>query len=180
MKREMKIVPYSNQWDEQYIEIKEILLNIFKDNAIDIQHFGSTAIKGMPSKPIIDVMVIVKDISKVDEFNADMVALGYNPRGENGIVGRRYFQKIASDGITHLEHIHCYEATNSHVVDELLFRDYLRINKDAFEKYMTLKLEASEKYRFEPEKYSEFKSQCVSEILELAKVLSYDQTINLQ
>lgn len=169
MKREMKIVPYSNQWDEQYNEIKAILLDIYKDNVIDIQHFGSTAIKGMPSKPIIDVMVIVKDISKVDEFNADMVAAGYNPRGENGIVGRRYFQKIASDGITHLEHIHCYEATNPHVADELLFRDYLRVNKDAFEKYKKIKLEASEKYRFEPEKYSEYKSQCVNEILEKAR-----------
>ncbi len=173
MKREMKIVPYNSKWNEQYSIIKEILLNIFKDNAIDIQHFGSTAIKGMPSKPIIDVMVIVKDISKVDEFNADMVASGYNPRGENGIIGRRYFQKIASDGITHLEHIHCYEATNPHVTDELLFRDYLRVNKDAFEKYKKIKLEASEKYRFEPEKYSEFKSQCVNEILEMTRTLNH-------
>ena len=169
MKRQMKIVPYNSHWDEQYSEIKEILLNIFKDNVSDIQHFGSTAIKGMPSKPIIDVMVIVKDISKVDDFNSAMVAAGYNPRGENGIAGRRYFQKIASDGITHLEHIHCYETTNPHVRDELLFRDYLRVNKDAFEKYKTIKLEASEKHRFEPEKYSEFKSQCVNEILKTAK-----------
>ncbi len=170
MKREMKIVPYNSEWNEQYREIQTFLSKIFKDIVVDIQHFGSTAVEGMPAKPIIDVMVIVTDISKVDAYNAKMIEAGYVPRGENGIVGRRYFQKFATDGINHLEHIHCYESNNPHASDELMFRDYLKINQEAFEKYKTIKLESSEKYRFSPAEYTEYKSQCVNEILEEAKI----------
>lgn len=170
MKREMTIVPYNSEWNKQYKEIQALLSEIFKDIVVDMQHFGSTAIEGMPAKPIIDVMAIVKDISKVDEYNAKMMEAGYVPRGENGITGRRYFQKFAPDGINHMEHIHCYEPNNPHVSDELMFRDYLKINQAAFEKYKRVKLEASEKYRFSPAEYTEYKSQCVNEILAEARI----------
>lgn len=169
MKREMIVVPYNNEWNERYKEIHSVLATILSEIVLDIQHFGSTAINGMPSKPIIDVMVIVTDITKVDKYNADMITAGYVPKGENGIIGRRYFQKFASDGINHIEHIHCYESNNPHAVDELMFRDYLRINKEAFELYKQVKIEAAEKYRYSPGEYTDYKAQCVNAILENAR-----------
>lgn len=54
MKREMTIVPYDSEWNEQYREIQALLSEIFKDIVVDMQHFGSTAIEGTPAKPIID------------------------------------------------------------------------------------------------------------------------------
>lgn len=178
MQREMLVVPYNYDWIKRYREVHLQLLEIFKDIVVDIQHFGSTAIEGMSAKPIIDVMVIVTDISKVDEYNAKMFEAGYVPKGENGITGRRYFQKFAFDGINHLAHVHCYEHDNPHVIDELMFRDYLKINRDAFEKYKKIKMEASEKYRYSPMEYTEYKSQCVTEILEQAKKY-YNESSNL-
>lgn len=169
MKREMIVVPYNHEWNKRYKEIRLLLSGIFKDIAVDIQHVGSTAVEGMFAKPIIDVMVIVKDISKVDEYNAEMLRAGYINRGEHGIIGRRYFQKLAIDGINHVEHIHCYEQNNPHAIDELMFRDYLRINRDAFEKYKKVKIEASKRYRYSPEKYTNYKTQCVNEILKQAR-----------
>lgn len=124
MKREMKIVPYDENWISQFCEIKAKLLWIFEDLAIDIQHFGSTSIKGMSAKPIIDVMVIVTDITKVDALNERMKEAGYVPKGENGVDGRRYFQMFSDDGINHTQHIHCYEKGNQQAVDELMFRDF--------------------------------------------------------
>lgn len=38
-------------------------MDVFGDSIIDIQHFGSTAIRGMSAKPIIDIMIIVEDIN---------------------------------------------------------------------------------------------------------------------
>lgn len=178
MKREMTVIPYDYNWNKRYRKIYLLLSEIFKNIAVDIQHFGSTAIEGMPAKPIIDVLVIVKNISKVDEYNKKMIRAGYVPKGENGVTGRRYFQKFACDGINHIEHVHCYEHDNPHVIDQLMFRDYLRINKDAFEKYMRIKIEASKKYKFSPIEYTEYKSQCVSEILEQARKY-YNEGSNL-
>ncbi len=169
MKREMKIVPYDENWINKFNEIKKKLVLIFGDLAKDIQHFGSTSIKGMSAKPIIDVMVIVSNITKVDLLNERMKEAGYVPKGENGVDGRRYFQMFSDDGINHTQHIHCYEKKNQQAADELMFRDYLRIDKEAFDAYLMVKMEASQKFRFSSAEYTDYKTGCVNEIMRRAK-----------
>jgi len=84
--------------------------------------------------------------------------------------GRRYFQKFHSDGINHTQHIHCYEKNNQAAIDELMFRDYLNINNEAFDTYMNVKIEASKKHRYSPLGYTEFKTDCVNGIMKQAKM----------
>lgn len=169
MQREMKVLPYNKKWAEDYQQIKNLLLNIFSDLVIEIQHFGSTSINGMSAKPIIDVMIIVNDILKVDDFNPKMIETGYKPKGENGMPGRRYFQYFHEDGVNHTQHIHVYEKNNPAVIDQLMFRDYLRIDKDAFEQYLQVKINASEMFRYLPIDYTNAKTDCVNEIMSKAR-----------
>lgn len=82
----------------------------------------------------------------------------------------RYFQMFATDGVNHTQHIHCYEKDNQYAIDELMFRDYLNIDKEVFEAYKAIKIEASDKYRFSPIEYTEYKSACVNEIMVKAKL----------
>jgi len=73
-----------------------------------ICRIGSTAIPGIYAKPIIDLLVEVKDIIKVDEQSSAMESLGYEVMGEFGIPDRRYFRKDSQEGVrTH--HIHTFE-----------------------------------------------------------------------
>ena len=139
MQRKISIVPYDNKWEQQFKIIKKSLMNIFGNNCVDIQHIGSTAILGMPAKPIIDVLVAVKDLKAVDELNDKMEEAGCRPKGESGIPGRRYFQKFAADGVNHTEHIHCFEHDNPIVKEHLMFRDFLMIDKDSFNEYLAVK-----------------------------------------
>ena len=169
MQREMIVVPYDSNWVNEFERIKKTLSVVFGDLALDIQHFGSTSIIGMNAKAIIDVMVIVQDITQVDGLNNRMRELGYVARGENGMTGRRYFQMFALDGVNHTQHIHCYEKENPHVIDELMFRDYLRVDRISFAQYQNIKKEAAEKYRFSPQEYTDYKSECVERIMEKAK-----------
>jgi len=170
MPRQMKLSPYTPRWQESFHSTKAILQSIFKDIAIDIEHFGSTSIQGMLSKPIVDIMVVVTDIEKVDDLMGEMSKHAYVFRGENGIPGRRYFVKFDSEGINHVEHIHCYDKTHPHIINELMFRNFLRENKTAFDKYLATKMEAASRYEFNPIGYTEFKSFCISEILNEAKL----------
>ncbi len=165
MAREMKLVSYLHSWKEDFQIIKKNLKAIFGNIAINIEHFGSTAIEGMASKPIIDVMIIVYDIVKVDDLKWEMLKQGYIDRGDNGILGRRYFVKFAKDGLNHIEHIHCYEENNPHVIDELMFRNYLRINKKAFDYYLNTKMEAAYRYPHDSIGYTAYKAKCISEIM---------------
>ena len=167
--REMIVVPYDPCWKAQFETIKKHLEKIFRDKNIEIKHFGSTSIEGMSAKPIIDIMILVDDISLIDEYSDELTSQGYHAKGENGIDGRRYFIKYAPNGVDHTEHIHCYNRTNPHVKNELMFCEYLKDNKEAFEEYQAVKLEAMEKYRYSPDKYCEHKSACIDKLLEQAK-----------
>lgn len=169
IKREMNIVVFDENWAAEFEKIKGKLSLIFGDLAESINHFGSTSIKGMSAKPIIDVMVIVSDIQKVDELNEKMQEAGYVAKGENGIAGRRYFQMYAGDGVNHTQHIHCYEKDNPHAVDELMFRDFLRADKKSFDLYLKTKIEGAQKFRFSPLEYTEHKTATINEIMEKAR-----------
>ena len=45
---------HDKQWDEAAIQTIKILKSILGDDAIDIQHIGSTAIPAIKAKPIIE------------------------------------------------------------------------------------------------------------------------------
>ncbi len=169
-RRKMLVVPYDLRWKTQFLEIKTTLERVFDGVDANIIHFGSTSIEGMCAKPIIDVMVLVDSILSVDAKNDQMSAIGYTSKGEHGIAGRRYFQKLSADGVTHVEHVHCYEKSNPRALEQLRFCQYLSVDQDAFEAYRDVKLEAMDKYRNDPEGYAKHKEPCISEIMRKAKL----------
>ncbi|MGW5889242.1 GrpB family protein [Priestia megaterium] len=165
MKRVIEILKYSHKWPEQFEEEKRRLSSIFNSLKIEIHHIGSTAVPGLSAKPIIDLLIEVKDIKKVDTYNQKMEQLGYEAKGENGIKGRRYFQKGGNER-TH--HVHIYEKGHPEINRHIWFRDYLRTHPDAAKEYETLKTELAHRYRFEPEKYVENKTNFIHKIDGLA------------
>lgn len=169
VRRKMLVVPYDANWKTQFEAIKNTLESVFSEIQTDIIHFGSTSIEGMCAKPIIDVMVLVDNISSVDLHTEQMSAIGYIPKGEHGIKGRRYFQKLASDGVNHTEHIHCYEKTNPLAQNQLMFCRYLSVDRDAFDAYRSVKLEAAKQFSENPEGYANYKADCISTIMQKAK-----------
>lgn len=172
MVREMIVVPYDRSWQKLYWDEKTLLTRIFGKMIVDIQHFGSTSIEEMWAKPIIDIMIVVEDIELIDTFNQKMEANGYIVRGENGIPGRRYFVKLHPDKSgNHTHHVHIFQKGDQNITDQLMFRDYLRIAKEAFTEYEKVKKEASVKHRHSPLDYTDAKTRCV--VMIMAKARAY-------
>ncbi|NIW43530.1 MAG: GrpB family protein [Gammaproteobacteria bacterium] len=166
MSRKIEVVPYNPIWPEKYQTEAWQIEKIFKDNLIAIHHIGSTAIPSIKAKPVIDIMVIVQDIEKVAAINPAMIRLGYIPRGEYGIRGRRYFNKNTSGVRSH--HVHIYALGNPEIDFHLDFRDYLRAHPTEAQAYSNLKEGLASQYRYDSEAYSESKTEFVKRILELA------------
>lgn len=108
--RKVEVVAFSGEWEKKFVEEDILLQKIFGVEIQIIHHIGSTSVNGLSAKPIIDMMPVVRDINKIDTYNNAMIAIGYEPKGENGLPGRRYFQK-GGDKRTH--HIHIYEMGNT-------------------------------------------------------------------
>ncbi|RAT95845.1 GrpB family protein [Brevibacillus sp. Leaf182] len=43
---------------------------------VEIHHVGSTSVRGLSAKPVIDVLPVVRDIARVDTYNSEMLAYG--------------------------------------------------------------------------------------------------------
>jgi hypothetical protein len=61
----------------------------------DRKIYDSTTAPGLCAKPVIDIMPVVTQITQVDPLTPLLEALGYIPREENGIPGRRFFSNGA-------------------------------------------------------------------------------------
>lgn len=105
MVRKVEVVPHNPRWRDVFEMESKLIVRAFGKNFVAIHHIGSTSISGIYAKPIVDILVEVKDITKVDEQSAAMESLGYEVMGEFGIPDRRFFRKDNQSGIrTH--HVH--------------------------------------------------------------------------
>ncbi|UJL47099.1 GrpB family protein [Virgibacillus sp. NKC19-16] len=159
--RKAEVTPYNKSWPKMFEKEASKLHAVFGSEIIQIHHVGSTSVKGLKAKPVIDIMPVVKSISRIDEYNAAMIDIGYEPKGENGIQGRRFYQK-GGDERTH--HVHVYESGSSNIERHLAFRDYLRTYPEALKKYADLKEELSKRFLYDVASYTKEKGQLVSEI----------------
>jgi GrpB-like predicted nucleotidyltransferase (UPF0157 family) len=165
--RRTKVHAWTEDWGKLYQQEEEKLKNVFKDELIDIYHIGSTSIPAIGyAKPIIDILVVVKDIEKVDRYNDEMVKLGYEPRGENGIIGRRYFPK-GKNNRTH--HLHIFQAGSEQIKSHLDFKHYLIEHPNEAKKYGELKISLAKQFPTDHYKYQDGKQQFVTELADKAK-----------
>lgn len=165
--RTTKILAWNEEWEKLYKQEERKLKVVFKNELIDIFHIGSTSIRTIGyAKPIIDILMVVKDIEKIDVYNEEMAALDYEKRGENGIIGRRYFPK-GKDNRTH--HLHIFELGNENIKAHLVFKEYLIMHPFDAKKYGELKISLAEQFPNDHYKYQESKQQFVDELVNKAK-----------
>jgi GrpB-like predicted nucleotidyltransferase (UPF0157 family) len=169
----VRLSDFSEDWAQMYQDEAQSLKNIFGDEIIKCEHFGSTSVHGLKAKPVIDMLCIVKDIDKIDSFNEKMDSLGYDVAGEWGIPGRRLFRK-GGENRTH--HIHFYQLDNSQIDRHLIFRDYLRSHPEEVAKYSRFKEELAERFEHTSE-YSPAKKAFVSE-MEKQALLWFEENRN--
>lgn len=161
--RKVEVVPHNPKWRDAFEVESKYITDVLGGSCVAIHHIGSTAIPGIYAKPIIDMLVEVQDITKVDEQNSGMKSLGYEVMGEYGIPGRRYFRKDSKEGVrTH--HIHIFEVGSPQIARHLAFRDYMIAHPEAAQKYSELKRDLAGKYPYSIDEYMDGKDSFIKQI----------------
>jgi GrpB-like predicted nucleotidyltransferase (UPF0157 family) len=161
MTRHVEVLPYHKEWSAQFEEEARLLRNVFADQVTGIYHFGSTAIPGISAKPIIDILLTVRDIQCVEALGSQLAGLGYVAVGEYGIAGRRFFYKGTFDLRTH--HLHVYQQDNPHILRHVAFRDYLRTHPIPARQYSRLKENLALRFPEDMDQYIAGKSDFVKQ-----------------
>jgi len=131
------------------------------EHLLEIQHIGSTSIPNVPAKPILDILIGVRDFDEATVCIEPLVALGYRYRGQHGIPRRHYFVK--GDPRTH--HAHMVEIGSDSWNATLRFRDLLRTNPALAAEYASEKQRLARLYSDNRDMYQREKDKIVESIL---------------
>ncbi|MEO4052171.1 GrpB family protein [Solibacillus sp. CAU 1738] len=156
----IRLTNYQEHWPLDFEKEVSFLQSIFQNVEIRFEHFGSTAVKGMKAKPVIDIIAIVQDIKFILSYDNLLIANGYESAGEWGIEGRRLYRK-GGENRTH--HIHIYQFDNPQIERHLVVRDYLRVHPLEVETYNQIKTELAAKCD-DTREYSRAKKEFVNEL----------------
>jgi GrpB-like predicted nucleotidyltransferase (UPF0157 family) len=161
--RNVEVVPHNPQWRDAFEAAAKHVAAALGKNVVAIHHIGSTAIPNIYAKPVVDLLVEVRDITEVDGQSSAMESLGYEVMGEYGIPGRRYFRKDNQEGIrTH--NIHAFEAGSAEAERHLAFRDYMIAHPVDAQRYSELKRKLAEEHPQSIDGYMDGKDGFIKEM----------------
>ncbi|MBN1291313.1 MAG: GrpB family protein [Candidatus Latescibacteria bacterium] len=163
------IVPYNLHWPDMYREEKSLILGLLGAKITAIEHIGSTAVPGLGAKPIIDMMIGVRELVDAIECIKLLRDAGYTyiPEFEVAIPERRFMWKGSAE--CHTIHLHMVEATSDFWQRHILFRDYLRAHPGAAAEYHTVKTGLAAQYRNDRDGYTDAKSLFIKSVEEKAR-----------
>ncbi|PRS73762.1 GrpB family protein [Bacillus sp. LNXM65] len=156
------LVPWSVEWVKEFEMEKKRIVEVIGQYTVNVHHIGSTAVKGLSAKPIIDIAIEIDDFLDGEQCVTALEGLGYSYKGTNVLPERHYFNK----GEPRTHQIHMYQTGNRYLLEQLNFRDYLRSNELVRSEYEQLKLNLSILNKNEKHKYAEGKTDFVQSILE--------------
>lgn len=131
---------YDSDWQKKFEKEKDLLKDVSRDELFKISHVGSTAIKDLLSKPIIDISLVANDFPPSERTLEKLSSLGYKNNGQSGVTGRYWFTK----GQPREFNLH-YCCNGSEIVrKQVLFRDNLRASKSLRRAYEAIKLNNKE------------------------------------
>ena len=161
--KKIVVEPYSETWEQAFLDIKAEIADALGALAIRIEHVGSTSVRGLSAKPIIDLDVVIQDRSALAAAIAALERIGYRHEGDLGIPGREAF---AYDGKEHLTEHHLYVCPedSAELMRHIAFRDYLRSHPEAVRAYSRIKEEGARLYPYDREKYTGYKSSFIEKI----------------
>jgi len=170
----IRIVPYDEQWEFEFLLLQQVLSNSLGELVKCFEHVGSTSVKGLAAKPIIDLDLVINANDEFEKVSLKLQDLGYLYEGNLGIEGREAFARkdeFVPWGVdqTHwLEH-HLYVCTkdSAELHRHLTFRNYLREHPEVASSYEHLKISLAKKSTSRSE-YMEAKGEFIRGILELA------------
>lgn len=161
------LTEHQDRWEIWYAEEASLLRELLGSAPV-LNHIGSTAVKDIWAKPIIDILIEVPDAAALDSAKEALKAAGYLCMSDSGV--RVDFNKgYTPDGFAQrVFHLHL-RLMGDH--DELYFRDYLNTHPDTAKEYEALKLGLWKKYEHDRDGYTQQKTNFVAEHTARAKVM---------
>ena len=164
----VKLEVHQDAWDVEGAVTCKKLEDILGDDIVDAQHVGSTSIRCIYAKPIIDIAVAVRDFQDIMKHNEELAVNGIIYRSQD-VPGQHLYRcgDLENDIVTHFIHVVIADSKAWH--NYINFRDYLNAHPDDAKVYERLKQDLCSKYPEYRNSYVDGKKELVAELLVKAK-----------
>ena len=156
------IADYDPSWPSRFARERERILATLGPLALRIEHIGSTSVAGLAAKPIIDVLVTVKDPEDDTALLPAFEAAGYALRVKEP--AHRMFRTPARD-----VHVHVWAEADPEVARVLAFRTWLRQHPQDCFAYERLKLALALREWDDMNEYANAQSELIATLLAKAE-----------
>lgn len=153
----IEIVDYNEKWPLKYAAEANDIRNIISSNLVSIYHIGSTAIKGLKARAVIDVLIVVKKIEVIDELKKQFEKLNYVCCKDE--LDRYCFKKNDGSFCLYVFSVEDVKEIEKYLVISL----YLKEHSEVASEYTDLKMKIANKYRND-KKYIKEKNKFITKI----------------
>jgi len=174
----IELVEHNPNWKKIYEEEKQnILSSVGKEVILRIEHFGSSSIPKIKSKPYIDILI---EIPKELLFNESVIksfeGFGYSyfkvPERDNINAYMSFGKGYNLEGKKEqIFHIHMCPKENM-MWNQIAFRDYLNSNDERARQYEELKIKLSTQYKNDRGAYMLGKTDFINRNIRIDKAIN--------
>ena len=161
----IEVVDYDPGWPGRYELWRQRLTSALSTAAVRMEHVGSTAVPGLPAKPVIDIQISVTDLRDEPRYAPQLETAGVQLRSRDEL--HRYFRPFP--GRPREVHVHVCQVGGTWEREHLLFRDYLRAHPAARDAYAEAKKAAARAWQDDRWAYTEAKTGIILDILDAAE-----------
>lgn len=167
MVRTIEIVPHDTSWaDHRAREINRLKRGL---GDLVIEPVGSTAVTGLASKPVIDLLLGLDAASDAQTVLPQLVALGYRQGQSLSDEPGTFFLARADEANSGTFHLHVAPRGGPYWHDMVRFRDALRQNSVLAAEYEALKRRLAAAHPDDIDEYSAGKTAFVAQVLRTAR-----------
>ena len=163
----LELMNYQTNYPAIYEKEKEELLRIYKDRIKQIDHVGSTSIKDIVSKPIIDITIQTDDLDDFKKFTESNVEGETYTVKKEPTMGGDYLIRKEEDGKVKA-FIHVYKTGDMNGLTTIMFRDYMNTHEEEKKRYEKLKMDLYEKYKDDRQSYVYGKDEYIKGVIKKA------------
>jgi GrpB-like predicted nucleotidyltransferase (UPF0157 family) len=161
---EIVVVDYDPQWPTRFTVERNRIVNALGDQALAVDHIGSTSVPGLAAKPIIDICLTVADSADEGSYLPALEAAGYELRVREPDWHEHRMLRTPTRDV----HLHVFTAGSSEILRLVTFRDRLRDNPEESALYATTKKRLAATDWPTMQEYADAKTEVIAQILDRA------------
>ncbi|TKH15976.1 GrpB family protein [Bacillus wiedmannii] len=172
MKQRITIEEYNIKWESEFNKLQSLINNVIKELVLSIEHVGSTSVKGLASKPILDIDIVIEEYEIFPEVAKMLGKIGYYHQAEWSFKGREAFGRkdafVPWNGESTVwmeHHLYVCDKNSEELRKHIVFRNYLREHEGVAIEYGRLKEELARESK-NRSSYSEGKTAFITSTLE--------------